>query len=176
MTKRLSIISALVLLSVTSMMNISSVSPAAQGKYKTFKKSGVSFRYHPDWKIKEKKKEKTYQSYIFKTETGGYFAVFIYNAEMDAEETMNTFKDAYSKNLAGLTYTGDSQTKFGDYDCQKCSFKVVQESEEINGNIYCFPCSGKTLLVVYFATALTYQHHENTMFNIAKKTFTCKYD
>ncbi|HZK97314.1 MAG TPA: hypothetical protein VFC67_24140 [Prolixibacteraceae bacterium] len=153
----------------------------SKGKEVPYLRNGVSFSIAEGWKMIANDSIGDNAYYFSAERTGskatGLITVTWVNKTEDPEKTMalhqQTMKSANIYRNPGIEFTAVIPDTFASLKVVSCRYTTVVKEQKLEGFIYCFNSSQKTI-TIFFQTGLDDQKVNEKAFDLIRQTFNCR--
>jgi len=158
-----------------------SIKATAKSKELPFMRNGVSFSVAEGWNITANDSIGE-NAYYFSAERSGDKATGLIiitwaNKIEDPQKTIlnhqQSMKDANMYRNPGIEFAIVNPENFAGHKVLSCNYTTIVKDQKIEGVIYCFNSSGKTI-TIFFQSGLTDQKINQKAFMLFRKTFNCR--
>ncbi len=144
-------------------------------------KEGISFTLPEKWQIIADEPIPETGYYLSAERTGknstGLFTLTWLNKEDDPSKVilaqMESMKNANLYRNSGIEFTAIEDSKFVGNDCKTVKYQSIIHEQKIEGTIWCFNCSGRTL-IVFFQSGMEDMKINQKGFSEIQQTFGCR--
>jgi hypothetical protein len=143
-------------------------------------KNGISFSLSNKWKIVSDEPIPE-SGHYFSAERAGKNATGLFTLiRMDKEEDpskiillqQETLKNTNMYRNPGIEFTAIENSYFAGNECKKVQYVTIVKEQKLEGWIWCFNCSGRTI-IVFFQTGIEDKKENLKGFDLIKQTFGC---
>jgi len=153
----------------------------SKGKEVPYLRNGISFSIAEDWKTIANDSIGDNAYYFSAERTGakatGLITVTWVNKTEDPEKTMTlhqqTMKSANIYRNPGIEFSAVIPDTFAGLKVVSCRYTTVVKAQKLEGVIYCFNSSQKTI-TIFFQTGLEDQKMNEKAFALIRQTFNCR--
>ena len=146
-----------------------------------FLKNGISFSYPEKWQIISDESIPDVGNYVSVERTGksatGLFTLVWMDTEENTGKTilaqMESMKNANLYRNPGIEFTVVENSIFVGSECKEVNYVTIVKDLKIEGTIWCFNCSGKTI-IVFYQSGIDDKKNNEEGFGLIKQTFACR--
>lgn len=153
----------------------------SKNKEVPYMRNGISFSIAEDWKVISNDSIGN-NAYYFSAEriapkATGLISVTWFNKVENPGKTIalhqQSMKSANMYRNPGIEFTDVIPDNFGGLKVESCRYTTVVKEQKLEGVIYCFNSSQKTI-TVFFQTGLDDQKINEKAFELIRQTFNCR--
>jgi hypothetical protein len=164
-----------------SIVIVAQLSAYGKSKEVPYLRDGVSFSIAEGWKVIANDSIADGAYYFSAERTGtkttGLITVTWANKEEDPDKAIlahqKSMKNSNIYRNPGIEFTMIVSDKLGGHDVRRCEYTTIAKGIKLEGIVYCFSCSGKTI-VVFFQTGIDDHNKNQKGFGLFQKTFNCR--
>jgi hypothetical protein len=169
------------ILMCVSFVIVNQLNGFGKSKEVPYLRDGVSFSIAEGWKMIANDSIGD-QAYYFSAErtgarTTGLITVTWANKEEDPDKAILAHqKSMKSSNVfrnPGIEFSMTVSDKMGGHIVRRCEYTTLVKGLKLEGIIYCFNCSGKTILI-FFQSGIDDHSKNQKGFGLFQKTFNCR--